>query len=120
MSNAQVSAARIRHMLELLESPSFNKTLEPEQRELLKAVLLKLNEEQTETLLGPRVLVMKKSKGTCSICLEDMKEGDEVRTLCCDHTFHSKCIWKWVEKQATCPLCRFDMHSISNGRFDDD
>ncbi len=28
----------------------------------------------------------------CNICLEDMKSGEEVRTISCMHSFHSKCI----------------------------
>ncbi|KAF5193164.1 hypothetical protein FRX31_017249, partial [Thalictrum thalictroides] len=81
-----ISGVEIRQFLELLESPSLYQTLQPEdreryqtiqpeKREQLRACLLEM-EEQTETLLGPRVLVLE-SKGTCSICLDDMKVGDE-------------------------------------------
>ena len=48
----------------------------------------------------------------CSICLDDYEEGDRVRCIePCNHTFHSKCIGKWlVERSATCPLCKFDLY----------
>jgi len=44
--------------------------------------------------------------GTCAVCLEDRKEGDECCLLPCEHKFHSNCIQQWVEVNATCPLCR--------------
>ncbi|KAL7001303.1 RING-type E3 ubiquitin transferase [Sarracenia purpurea var. burkii] len=43
----------------------------------------------------------------CVICLCEVKEGDEVRELRCDHLFHMVCLGRWVEfKNNTCPLCR--------------
>ena len=48
----------------------------------------------------------------CSICLDDYEDGDRVRVIDpCNHTFHSKCIGKWlVERSATCPLCKHDLY----------
>jgi hypothetical protein len=42
----------------------------------------------------------------CSICLEDLHNGDPIgRPFSCHwHTFHDKC----VERITTCPLCRAD------------
>ncbi|KAF5195219.1 hypothetical protein FRX31_015194 [Thalictrum thalictroides] len=70
----------------------------------------KMTKEQKEKLLGPRVFIDLDSEDVCAICIEDM-EGDEVRTIGCNHTFHNKCISKWVEEKATCPSCRFNMSS---------
>ncbi|XP_019179277.1 PREDICTED: probable E3 ubiquitin-protein ligase RHY1A [Ipomoea nil] len=42
----------------------------------------------------------------CSICLEEFSAGVNVRPLPCSHSFHHSCIAKWLEKHATCPLCR--------------
>lgn len=43
----------------------------------------------------------------CSICLNDVQEGDEVRTLPgCGHSFHRACIDLWVLRCAECPLCK--------------
>ncbi|KAF5197412.1 hypothetical protein FRX31_013001 [Thalictrum thalictroides] len=66
-------------------------------------------------LVGPKVFVMEGGED-CSICLEHIKEGDDARTIDCNHTFHADCISEWVEQQATCPLCRFDMYSTLNSR----
>ncbi|KAF5195220.1 hypothetical protein FRX31_015195 [Thalictrum thalictroides] len=77
------------------------------------ATTTKMTKKKKETLLGPIRILVLKSEDVCAICLNDMKEGDEVRTLGCDHAYHNKCISKWVKVQANCPYCRFDMY---NGR----
>nr|GMC76361.1 probable E3 ubiquitin-protein ligase RHY1A [Ipomoea batatas] len=45
----------------------------------------------------------------CSICLEEFSEGVKIMPLSCSHTFHHNCIASWLQKQASCPLCRFDV-----------
>jgi len=43
----------------------------------------------------------------CSICLNDLDEGDAVRRLPgCSHTFHKSCIDLWMLRRADCPLCK--------------
>ncbi|KAF3341454.1 RING-H2 finger protein ATL39-like protein [Carex littledalei] len=43
----------------------------------------------------------------CTICLNDLDEGDAVRLLpVCMHLFHRDCIDLWLEKNNTCPVCR--------------
>lgn len=44
---------------------------------------------------------------TCSVCLCEFKEGEEVRVLPeCLHSFHVPCIDAWLSSHASCPLCR--------------
>jgi hypothetical protein len=43
---------------------------------------------------------------TCSICLIDYEENDELRILDCSHDFHKWCIDDWLQMKADCPLCR--------------
>ena len=53
----------------------------------------------------------------CCICLEEKNishnENNENKIklikLSCNHIFHEKCIKKWIQKDSTCPLCRFDL-----------
>ena len=45
----------------------------------------------------------------CSICKENIKFCNIVRTLRCSHTFHHKCIDTWLEDHSTCPICRFQL-----------
>ena len=47
-----------------------------------------------------------KNKENCSICYNEYKVGEYKRELCCNHTFHKKCIDKWFIKNNNCPICR--------------
>ncbi|XP_063096152.1 RING finger protein 122 isoform X1 [Cavia porcellus] len=42
---------------------------------------------------------------TCAVCLEDFKGKDELGVLPCQHTFHRKCLVKWLEVRCVCPMC---------------
>ena len=44
-------------------------------------------------------------KEKCVICYEDFKKGSVLKELNCGHKFHSRCIDRWLQKSATCPLC---------------
>ena len=66
-------------------------------------------------------------KATCSICLEEMGEQEEGEewvagrskkivfffsqknsrlTLSCGHSFHSRCVRRWLSVSMSCPVCR--------------
>jgi hypothetical protein len=49
---------------------------------------------------------------TCSMCLDDMNEGDEVSKLVCGHSFHPLCIENWILEynKQNCPNCRTEVH----------
>lgn len=49
----------------------------------------------------------------CSICLNDIYEGDSQRSLSrCGHTFHKACIDLWVVRCAECPLCKCEVRKV--------
>jgi hypothetical protein len=50
----------------------------------------------------PRV----KEKTSCSICMDNFKARDRIRTLPCLHFFHKACIDEWLQRQGTCPICK--------------
>jgi hypothetical protein len=52
-------------------------------------------------VLGPTGL-----PGTCTVCLDDMRSGDRVAVLRCDHRFHHDCVMPWLLHCNSCPLCR--------------
>lgn len=44
---------------------------------------------------------------SCSICIEELMDGEHVRVLSCRHVFHADCIKLWlVERHAICPMCK--------------
>ncbi|KAF9764713.1 E3 ubiquitin-protein ligase [Nosema granulosis] len=49
---------------------------------------------------------VKKVEVTCSICITQLDVQDLVRQLPCQHIFHSDCIYDWMCKSLSCPLCR--------------
>lgn len=42
----------------------------------------------------------------CAVCLEDFKDGEELRVLPCKHELHRSCVDPWLEVNHTCPLCK--------------
>lgn len=42
----------------------------------------------------------------CVICMENLEEGELVRTMQCGHTFHVGCIGPWIDDRNECPVCR--------------
>lgn len=47
------------------------------------------------------------SNQSCSICLENFEDDDEIRKLRCAHIFHKTCVDEWLTKhQTSCPICR--------------
>ena len=45
----------------------------------------------------------------CSICQDNMVEGNTALKLTCRHAYHADCVQMWLEKHNTCPLCRNEM-----------
>lgn len=45
----------------------------------------------------------------CSICQDNMVEGNTALKLTCRHAYHADCVQRWLEKHNTCPLCRNEM-----------
>ena len=63
-----------------------------------------------ERLGASAVQELKDNQTTCNICLEDFKEGDEMRKLHgCGHAFHDECINRWLSRVASCPICKKEL-----------
>jgi len=52
-------------------------------------------------------------KMSCCICMEVFQTSEDVRTLPCLHIYHTKCIDKWLLRNRTCPICKFDINRSS-------
>ncbi|PON31486.1 43kDa postsynaptic protein [Parasponia andersonii] len=50
------------------------------------------------------------STTSCPVCFEEFGASTSHPVLTpCSHIFHEKCILKWMLKNPSCPLCRFQM-----------
>ncbi|KAI1497316.1 hypothetical protein F5X99DRAFT_413190 [Biscogniauxia marginata] len=63
-----------------------------------------------EFMLGPEL------KGECTICIDDMKVGDEVVVLPCKHWFHEECVVLWLKEHNSCPVCRAPIDGNAAGQ----
>lgn len=45
----------------------------------------------------------------CVICQCDYDDGDQVKTLICQHQFHDQCVSRWLENHSTCPICNLSL-----------
>ncbi|GAB2289741.1 hypothetical protein Dimus_024048 [Dionaea muscipula] len=62
--------------------------------------------------LGASKEIDRMTEEDCPICLEGLvglSMPVVVRQLPCSHLFHERCILKWLEKNQTCPLCRWKL-----------
>ncbi|KAE8818444.1 E3 ubiquitin-protein ligase rnf12-B [Hordeum vulgare] len=55
----------------------------------------------------------------CAVCLDDFKDGDELRSMPCSHSFHQRCIFRWLQISRLCPYCRFALPSVHEQRVPD-
>ena len=46
-----------------------------------------------------------KMNGNCVVCLNDFEANKYIVSLNCGHSFHKKCLIKWISRKETCPLC---------------
>ena len=49
----------------------------------------------------------------CSICLRALRRS--TAQLLCSHSFHRTCLFKWLSKSNTCPMCREIVTGIQIG-----
>ncbi|CAG9322246.1 unnamed protein product [Blepharisma stoltei] len=46
---------------------------------------------------------------SCTICMEQIKKKEKVKTLPCMHIFHPYCIDEWLSRSNQCPICKFQI-----------
>jgi hypothetical protein len=78
-------------------------------------VALKQRSEHVKKLL-PHLLKSSYNSAPreCSICYDEIKQGDEVTSLFCFHFFHSPCIEACLETAVKCPVCSLDLLKVIN------
>jgi hypothetical protein len=51
----------------------------------------------------------------CSICLGEYEEGENLVCLPCKHVYHADCVGSWCTSHIRCPLCNYDLESVTSG-----
>ena len=72
-----------------------------------RRILLSLKEECLE------LVDIENGNDTCSVCFEEQHVGDLAIRLGCGHAFHKTCVYPWLEKHCTCPVCRYELESVA-------
>lgn len=44
----------------------------------------------------------------CAICLDGISTEEKTR-LACSHGYHKECIYRWLDQNSTCPICRYQV-----------
>ncbi|VUC22015.1 unnamed protein product [Clonostachys rosea] len=60
-------------------------------------------------------MLSRDSKTECSICIDDLKEGEKAIFLPCKHWFHEDCVVLWLKEHNTCPICRSPIEKSEHG-----
>jgi hypothetical protein len=47
---------------------------------------------------------------SCSICVDEIRDGDTCTRTSCKHVFHKGCMDTWMSRKLECPLCRQEVH----------
>ncbi|KAI1876979.1 hypothetical protein JX265_000249 [Neoarthrinium moseri] len=89
------------------QNPSSNAPPPASEETIAKLPRKKLDEQ----MLGPEL------KGECTICIDEMKLGDEAVVLPCKHWFHDECVVLWLKEHNTCPICRAPIEGDAAGHL---
>jgi hypothetical protein len=60
-------------------------------------------------LMHLRLRAVDKFNEVCMVCSESHDIGNVVTILPCGHMFHSTCICDWLNRNCTCPTCRYEL-----------
>ncbi|XP_008803264.1 RING-H2 finger protein ATL7-like [Phoenix dactylifera] len=70
------------------------------------------------TMKYKREAFQSREDAQCSICLGEYEEKEVLRIMpSCGHSFHLACIDVWLQKQATCPICRLPLNDAFDAKY---
>eukprot|EP00696_Hemimastix_kukwesjijk_P000446 gnl/Hemi2/10636_TR3661_c1_g41_i1.p1 gnl/Hemi2/10636_TR3661_c1_g41~~gnl/Hemi2/10636_TR3661_c1_g41_i1.p1 ORF type:complete len:363 (+),score=13.89 gnl/Hemi2/10636_TR3661_c1_g41_i1:338-1426(+) len=67
-----------------------------------------LSEQRFEEFCKLSYADSSKQHRSCTLCLEDFADADQLAVLSCGHYFHRGCVRPWFQTRPTCPNCRSD------------
>ncbi|XP_057814619.2 uncharacterized protein LOC131028369 [Cryptomeria japonica] len=78
------------------------------------------DEERLTQIIIATDHVNAESESECSICTEPFQLDEDARQMPCheSYIFHTRCIFQWLERRNTCPLCRTRLVNPINGTQD--
>ncbi|CAN6906087.1 unnamed protein product [Brassica oleracea] len=102
--SVNVKLIRERTLMPPLPPPDFLHTPPSSSRGASSEVFQRLSQEQrveSRDLVG-------KNETQCSICIDDLSKTREniIELPQCLHIFHQDCLFEWLRRQNSCPLCR--------------
>lgn len=53
----------------------------------------------------------------CAVCISELQPAEDLRTLPCQHQFHTACIEPWLATAGHCPICRQHVEGFTNHRL---
>ena len=77
-----------------------------------KAKATSSKEETTSTPKYPLPSASEPTTSTadmCTICMDEFKAVNTCKEMPCKHLFHSRCLDRWLIKNASCPVCRHQL-----------
>jgi hypothetical protein len=105
--------------------------IEQDYRSIVKSnqeeiVEKRIRDNTLQFVLGCAKKELPQEGAECSICIECLRDGDEVRRLGCMHVFHAKCVDRWFIHSGMsslkysnthvpilrCPLCKIDITAM--------
>ena len=58
------------------------------------------------------IATMTSEECICTICLNRVREGQNVARIACMHVFHSQCLHRWSKLKTTCPICKYPIDIV--------
>ena len=55
--------------------------------------------------------LLEQTNKECIVCLEEQTLGNFACKLPCGHIYHRNCIKEWLEKNCSCPVCRYELET---------
>ena len=98
-----------------------NNTNDPNQPLQFKCASLFFLDDQKEKINDRNKLIEKplddindldEENKNCDICQKKYTLNQDLIILPCSHFFHKSCIFKWFEKNSTCPICYLDLNHL--------
>lgn len=87
----------------LMEANPQSNAAPPASENAIAKLERKKMDEETRAREGGKV--------ECTVCIDEVKVGEEVVFLPCKHWFHEECATMWLKEHNTCPICRMPIEA---------